>query len=187
MRLPCILAFVVPLFAADGAHAQHCWPIEVRVEVRDSAGRRISPVVLDSVVTAVARGSNEVPVRSRMDLSRDGTASDTSGTLQWLTAACRLRLQRATLYASGRALHLDFNIDINTFERPGPSAFLIEAPPLQSATFRLRFDPQLRGGHSSAPRRLDAGWWERVPDAKGAAPDAPRSRCTRRRPGCSRA
>ncbi|HEX8673536.1 MAG TPA: hypothetical protein VF710_16690 [Longimicrobium sp.] len=177
MRLPCILAFVVSLFAADAAHAQHCWPIEVRLEVRDPAGRRFSPVVLDSVVVVVARGSNEVPVRSRVEIPRDGTASDTSGTLQWLTAACRLRLQRATLYASGRALHLDFNIDINTFKRPGPSAFLIEAPPLQSATFRLRFGPEVRGGHSSAPRRLDASWWERVPAAKGAA--RPRSHARR--------
>lgn len=165
MRLPCILAFVA-LFAADAAHAQHCWPIDVRVEVRDSSGRRISPVLLDSVVAFVARGSAAVPVRSRMEVSREWTASDTSGTLQWVTAACRLQLQRATLYASGRAMHLDFNIDINTLKRPGASAFQIEAPPLQSAAFRFRFDPELRGGLSSDPLRLNASSWERIPDPR---------------------
>lgn len=159
MRLAWMIVSLGLLAPAGAAAAQSCWPVRVLVEMRGAAGRRIDPALLDSVV--VTSGEE----RERVPFDRYGprpARGDTARFFHHANSGCRLALDRVTLYRGRRTMHLDFGMMVDSSRRRGPSAFLIQAPPLQSATFRLRWDPMEPGGAYDDPRRLTAERWERV-------------------------
>jgi len=153
------IGWLLSLAAAGRVQAQSCWPIQVFLEVRDSSGRRMDPAELDSATHSVP-GRTPETLGLRPPNSRAGR--DTTVALEWYGHGCHLRLYRVTLYAGGRVMNLDLGMDINSAQRRGPSAFVIRAPALQPATFRLRWDPAERGGPTEDPERLLGERWERV-------------------------
>lgn len=160
MRLAWMIASLGLLAPASAAAAQSCWPVRVLVELRNASGQRVDPVVLDSVV--VTSGT----VRERVDFQRSpprAARADTAGYLHFIGHGCVLRVDRVTLYHGRRVMHLDFGMEVNSNRRRGPSAFVVQAPPLHSGTFRLRWDPMEPGGAYEDPKRLPAERWERVP------------------------
>ncbi len=161
MRLTCIfgIGWLLSLAAAGEARAQSCWPIRVLLEVRDSAGRRMDPAGLDSATYTVR---DRAPRTMGLRGPNVRAGRDTTAALEWTGHGCHLRLQRVTLYEGGRVMNLDFDMDIDSARRLGPSAFVIRAPALEQATFRLRWDPSERGGSAEDPERLLGDRWERV-------------------------
>jgi hypothetical protein len=97
--------------------------------------------------------------------------TDPVRTLQWKTAACNIRIGRVTLFSAAQTMNLDLGVDINTLRSSGRSAYVIRAPALEAATFRLRFaHTRAAGGEMSDPRRLSQDLCEREhpgrPDAE---------------------
>ncbi|MBB4636866.1 hypothetical protein [Longimicrobium terrae] len=128
--------------------------------MRDLAGRRIDPALLDSVVVTSGEKRERVPFELYGPRPARG---DTARYFHRGNSGCRLMLNRVTLYRGPRTMHLDFGMVLDSSRRRGPSAFLIQAPPMQSGTFRLRWDPMEPGGAFEDPQRLPAERWERVP------------------------
>lgn len=157
MRLAWIAGLVMTLAATSTAGAQSCWPVAVLLEVRDSAGRRVDPASMDSVVTDTTAAP--APQRMSAPYTPAPAARDSANLLQWSRAGCAIRLRRVSLYSGGRAMHLYFDMYVNSERRRGPSTFVVQAPPFQPGTFRLRFDPAEQGGPSRSPRRLTADRW----------------------------
>jgi hypothetical protein len=160
---------LMTLAATSTASAQSCWPVAVLLEVRDSAGRRVDPAAMDSVVSDTTGAPR--PRRMSAPYTPAPAAHDTSTVLQWSRAQCSIRLRRVTLYSGGQAMHLDFDMDVNSEKRPGASAFVVQAPPFQPGTFRLRWHRTEPGGAPRTPRRLPDDRWERTEaDPHGSQP-----------------
>jgi hypothetical protein len=153
-----IVGLLLALAAAEDAFAQSCWPVAVLLEVRDSAGKRVDPTTMDSVVSDTIRAPR--PVRVRAPFVRAAAPRDRSTLLEWSRAGCSIQLQRVTLYSGGGAMHLEFDMHVDSELRRGPSIFVVQAPPFQPGTFRLRFHPAEPGGDSRSPRRLTDGRWK---------------------------
>lgn len=166
MRGSLIVGLLMTLAATSTAGAQSCWPVAVLLEVRDSAGRRVDPAAMDSVVTDTTAAP--APQRMSAPYTPAPAARDTANLLQWSRAGCAIRLRRVSLYSGGRAMHLYFDMYVDTERRRGPSTFVVQAPPFQPGTFRLRFDPAEQGGTSQSPRRLtDDRWYRPAPKQPG--------------------
>jgi hypothetical protein len=149
----CVLVCLLTCPAA--ARAQSCWPVELQVAIRDAAGRRIDPAILDSIVESSPDEAERLHPARRPPSGAKVLRLSRSG--------CRLRVDRITLFRGRRTMHLDFGIVLDSERRRGPSTFLIETPPLQTGTFRLQWDDTERGGTSEAPQRVPAERWQRVP------------------------
>jgi hypothetical protein len=155
------IAGVLLFLAAAPAAAQSCSRVAVLVEVRDSAGHHLDPAALDSIITT-APGS--APERELFDgRSPPPVPGDPRRYLWRSTSGCHLQVHRISFYQGDRRLHLDFDMDVNTSRRRGPHVFLIQAPPLRSGTFRLRWDPAEPGGRVEEPKRLGSERWVPVP------------------------
>ncbi|HEY0035558.1 MAG TPA: hypothetical protein VGB66_02660, partial [Longimicrobium sp.] len=128
--------------------------------VRDSAGRRVDPAAMDSVVSDTTGAPR--PLRMSAPYNPARAARDTANLLQWSRAGCAIRLRRVTLYSGGEAMHLDFGMEVDSERRRGPSTFQIQAPRFERGTFRLRWDPAEPGGSSDDPQRLTQERWERA-------------------------
>lgn len=160
MRFAWIVAWLGLLAPAGAAAAQSCWPVRLLVEMRDMAGRRVDPALLDSVVVTTGGQRERVPFEQFGPRPARG---DTARYFHHARSGCRLELDRVTLYRGRHAMQLDFAMVINSSQRRGPSAFLVQAPPLQTAAFRLCWDPTEPGGAYEDPLRLPDERWERVP------------------------
>jgi hypothetical protein len=158
MNVRLALALATLLGTAGFARAQSCWPVEVRLEVRDASGQRIAPASLDSVITTPARGDERLRERSGARPAH----RDTSSYLQLSGSGCRLQVDRVSLYDGAHAMHLDFDMVLDSDRRRGPSSFVIEAPPFRPGTFHLAWDPEETGGAPGAPQRLSDRRWKRV-------------------------
>ena len=154
---------------ARSARAQSCWPVAVLLEVRDADGTRMDPAELDSVATLPADWrpgrdgrvprAGVAPARVRVPYGPAPAHREPAYLLKWSQAGCRLRIDEVTLYRGGEAMRLDFSMVVDSGLRGDPSTFVIEAPPFQSASFRLRWDPMEPGGRGDAPQRLGAERW----------------------------
>ena len=146
--------------AAAPLPGQSCYPVGVRLAVRDAAGRRMDASRVDSVVVQ-PRGEHaprEVRVFARP--YEPPVLGDTLNTLFFGVSGCRLELGSATVYLGGQAMHLRFDIAMDSEMRRRDSVYLIEAPPFQPGSFRLRWNGGLEAGHPDPV--LLRGRWDRV-------------------------
>jgi hypothetical protein len=163
-----VLAALLALVPAAAA-AQHCWPAAVTLLLRDRAGAPIDPREVevayhpqpsDTADFRVVVEPLDAAVAER--LSVPGAVA-----LHWQGRGhCRIDIDSVVVRRGGRSMRLLPGIHLNSLQAPGPSVFLVEAPPFSADTYLL--DP-LPPGSLPPPTLVPATAWRRLGD--GEAPD----------------
>src|SRR5688500_13132186 len=98
--------------------AQSCYPVAVLLEVRASAGGRVDPLALDSVMTTPT-GGHSPAARVVREPYQQTAAPDSLNLLEWAISGCRLRVGTATLHHGGSAMRLIFDVWLDSEVRRG--------------------------------------------------------------------
>lgn len=161
-----VLAGVVA--SAGEARGQSCWPAMVGLVVRDSAGAVIEPAALDSVEYAPLPGPTpDFSVEPRI-LHPAGSGEGGVAALAWTALGrCRVTIDQVVIRHAGHEMRLRMKVRVDTQKRSGRSSWVIDLPPLQSATFELEWSgSDGGGGHDSAPAPIPASRWRRLPSER---------------------
>src|SRR5688500_15337290 len=160
----CLLAAAALLLCAAPAAAQHCWPSSFMLVLRDSLGTAIHPGRFDSIsYTPQASDGADYQVQAQvMAPEESGGLAGGLGlpVLHWFGRGdCRVLVQEVVLWENEVAMRLLTGVEIDTDRDPGPSRFVVEAPPFQPGTWRLS---PLPPGTVDAPTVVRAEAWQRV-------------------------
>jgi hypothetical protein len=159
----CALLAAGLVLAATPAAAQHCWPSMIALVVRDANGAVIDPSpLMDSVRYSPARGETaDFMVRRVLIDPGDTNRFDQPGgtpVIGWYgQGECRVDVREVVVRARGRVMRLWMDLHVDTHAHPGPSSFLLKAPPLADGTWRLDVCALPEGSsHAYAP--IPARW-----------------------------
>ena len=145
MRRTSLLVAALAL-AASPAAAQHCWPTEIALLVRDEHGAVIDPQrLMDSMRYSPPRGETEgfadfAVARALVDSLGTNRWNQPGGTpaISWHGRGdCRVDMREVVLRRGGRAMRLWMDLHLDSDAHPVPSDYLLEAPPFAEGTWRL--------------------------------------------------
>lgn len=167
LRISLLLLLVLAASAAlaGPARAQHCWPASLALLVRNESGAVIHPDDLDSLAySPVDPDSADMAFSiQRLNAYWKNAASPGTPALRWAGQGdCRVYLDEVTLVRGGRVMRLRMDLRLDTEARPGPTEFLIEAPPFAPGTWKL--EHPLPRGEIGGPARVGAERWRRMED-----------------------
>lgn len=157
-------AAAVPLPAA----AQHCWPSSLALLVHDEEGRILHPDSVGEYAYSAERAdSADTGFRvRRLDAHwKDVVPGGTPALYWWGQGDCRVDVDEVTLTRGGRVMRLRMNVRLNTGARPGPTEYVVDAPPFAEGTWELAHP--LPPGNLDRPVRLRADRWRRVAEVGG--------------------
>jgi hypothetical protein len=175
------LAATLAVFPAT-ANAQHCWPAQLALLVRGSAGAIVSPENLDRLDFAPepSRGADFAVRKTDIDLRNSDAVRGHLPAMVWSGRGdCRIELREVVLRQGETEMRLWLDVIIDTQRRPGPSAFSLETPPMATGTWRLAgctLPAGKTGVYVAIPPR-----WERL--SGGAHPRPAGSVCAPTAPG----
>ena len=170
---PTFVSLLIPLAASAAlpraAAAQHCWPSHLALLVRSETGAVIPPGSLDSLsYTPVEPDSADMGFDMRvLDAYWRSAVQPGPPALNWWGRGdCRVHLDEVTLVRGGRVMRLRMAVRLDTQARPGPTVYVVEAPPFAEGTWELAHP--LPPGRIGGPVRVPAESWRRVADGGGA-------------------
>lgn len=166
--LPLLLALAACAALARPASAQHCWPSGLALLVRDAKGLIIHPSDFDTVTyTPVDPDSADTgfAVR-RLDAHWKGIVPEGTHALYWWGQGdCRVYVDEVVVRRGGEVMRLRLNVRLDTDADPGPTEYVLEAPPFAPGTWTLA--QPLPPGRLNRPLRVPAPQWRVVENGGG--------------------
>jgi hypothetical protein len=148
---------------ARPAAAQHCWPSNLALLVHDAGGGIVHPDSLDSYSHTPLEPDSvdtQFTVR-RLGAYWKGVVPDGTPSLYWWGEGdCRVDVDEVVLTHDGRVMRLRLNVRLDTDARPGPTEYVLDAPPFAEGTWEL-VQP-LPPGRVNRPVRVPASHWRRM-------------------------
>lgn len=164
--LTILLACIVAAALATPAEAQHCWPSNVALLVRDEQGALIHPRELNGYTYTPERpDSADTGFRiRRLTDDRWGPLAPegTHAFYWWGQGDCRVHLDEVVLTRGDRVMRLRLNLRLDTDAHPGPTEYVIDTPPFQAGTWELMLP--LPPGRPGGAAGVTADRWRRLPD-----------------------
>lgn len=170
IHLPTLFLVLLALAAlARPAAAQHCWPSNVALLVRDEAGTLIHPRELSGYSYTPERpdsSDQKFQVR-RLTADRWGPLAPegTHALYWWGRGDCRVQLDEVVLRRGDREMRLRLNLLLDTGADPGPTEYVIDTPPFRTGTWELMMP--LPPGRLGGAAGVTADRWRRLPDGGG--------------------
>jgi hypothetical protein len=166
--VPLLLVLVACAVAAP-LEAQHCWPSNLALVVHDSGGAIIHPQEFDTVTYSPVKpdsADTQFAVR-RLGAHWKGVVPEGTHALYWWGEGdCRVYVDEVRLTHGGRVMRLRLNVRLDTDARPGPTEYVLMAPPFAEGTWEL-VQP-LPPGRLNRPVRVPAAsGWRRVAESGG--------------------
>ena len=161
-----VLVLLASLALARTAGAQHCWPSNVALLVRDETGTLIHPRELNGYTYAPERpDSSDQGFRvRRLTADRWGPQAPegTHALYWWGQGDCRVLLDEVVPRRGEQVMRLRLNLRLDTDTGPGPTEYVIDTPPFQAGTWALALP--LPPGRIDGAAAVTADRWRRLPD-----------------------
>jgi hypothetical protein len=150
------------------AAAQHCWPSSLALLVHDEGGRILHPDSLDGYTHTPLEPDSvdtQFSIRRLDAYWKEVVPHGTPALYWWGEGDCRVDVDDVVLTRGGRVMRLRLNVRLDTNARPGPTVYVLDAPPFAEGTWELVHP--LPPGALNRPAWVPADRWRRVASGGG--------------------